>query len=41
MGIVGQNEQGSWLPGSPVKSIAFPQKLKLMSYFSKEIIMNR
>jgi hypothetical protein len=32
-----KNEKGSWSPGSPVKSIAFPQKLKLKSNFSEEI----
>jgi hypothetical protein len=31
--IICKNEKGSWLPGSPVKSIAFPQKLKLNSTF--------
>jgi hypothetical protein len=30
--IVGKNKKGSWLPGSPVKSIAFPQKLYQKSY---------
>lgn len=27
------NEKGSWLPGSPIKSIAFPQKLERKSSF--------
>jgi hypothetical protein len=31
--MVAKNEKGSWLPGSPVKSIAFPQKLKRKSDF--------
>jgi len=29
--MVGKNKKGAWLPRSPVKSIAFPQKLRRKS----------